>query len=97
MYMHKRARADAEYAATLGKINSLTAREMAGIGTDCNIVQVKYVMYFSASVFEGGCWSVCMCARVWVGEGACGRSANVDLEWRVTEEGENGSVLIKLN
>ena len=41
MYVHKRARADAEYAATLGKINSLTAREMAGIGPTSVIVQVS--------------------------------------------------------
>ena len=39
-YMHKRAKADAEYAATLGKINSQTAREMAGVGSDSIVVQV---------------------------------------------------------
>eukprot|EP00731_Ephydatia_muelleri_P017701 Em0010g799a len=37
--MHKRAKADAEYAATLGKINSQTAREMAGVGSDSIVVQ----------------------------------------------------------
>ena len=40
VYMHKRAKADAEYAATLGKINSQTAREMAGVGPDSIVVQV---------------------------------------------------------
>eukprot|EP00731_Ephydatia_muelleri_P017671 Em0010g769a len=39
VFMHKRAKADAEYAATLGKINSQTAREMAGVGANSIIVQ----------------------------------------------------------
>ena len=41
VYMHKRAKADAEYAATLGKINSQTAREMAGVGANSFIVKVS--------------------------------------------------------
>ena len=41
VFMHKRAKADAEYAATLGKINSQTAREMAGVGANSIIVQVR--------------------------------------------------------
>ena len=41
VYMHKRAKADAEYAATLGKIGSQASRETGSLATGSNIVQVR--------------------------------------------------------
>ena len=40
VFMHKRAKADAEYAATLGKIGSQAARDAGSIATGSKIVQV---------------------------------------------------------
>ena len=39
-YIHRRAKADAEYAATLGKIGSQASRETASLSASSNIVQV---------------------------------------------------------
>ena len=40
VFMHKRAKADAEYAVILGRINSQTARDAGSIATGSKIVQV---------------------------------------------------------
>ena len=40
-YVHKRAKAEGDYAATLAKIHGHAVREMASLGTDSRIVQVS--------------------------------------------------------